>query len=141
MHIYKQTSVIYVKHHWSIALCHTYFYHIRITNFLNQNFWRMNSTWIGRKMGQQKSVATSAALRSTIGRIFRSGRQQEEISCLMGKMGYRKQKRIHFKDKIYLMHCRKSRKRLEIPTSIIVLCPIWREELRCSADLLEKTYI
>lgn len=74
----------------------------------------MNSTWIGRKMGQQKSVTSSAALRSTIGRIFRSERQQEEISCLTGKMGYRTQKKMHLKDKIYLMHYGKSRKRLEL---------------------------
>lgn len=81
-------------------------------------------------MGQQKSVTTSAALRSTIGRIFRSGRQQEEISCLMGKMGYRKQKRRHLRDKIYLLHYCKSRKRLEIPISIIV-CVLFRAKMQC----------
>lgn len=58
-----------------------------------------------------KSVTTSAALRSTIGGTRGGGKPQGEINCLIGKMGYRKQKKMHRKDNIYLICRCKSRKR------------------------------
>ena len=43
------------------------------------------------------------------------------------------------KDKIYSTNSCESRKRPEILTFIIVMYPIWKEELRFGVDLLEKT--
>lgn len=55
---------------------------------------------------------------------------------MIGKVGYRKQKGMPLKGKIYLFIAVNLEKDLKFPH--IVLYPIWREELRCGVDLLEK---
>ena len=55
---------------------------------------------------------------------------------MIGKMGYRKQKGMPLKGKIYLFIAVNLEKDLIFPQ--IVLYPIWREKLRCGVGILEK---